>query len=120
MIRVKRVYESPSSEDGVRILVDGVWPRGKKRESLLLDEWIKALAPSKELRKWFGHRVERWDEFVRSYKEELADEQKQESLQRLRNLAEESNVTLLYSAKDAEHNQAIVLKDVLENRCGTG
>ncbi len=113
MITLKRVYDPLSPEDGARVLVDRIWPRGKKREDLQLYEWMKELAPSVELRKWFGHREERWEEFVQRYKQELDAPDKRARLRELRQIAGEKGVTLLYSAKDREHNQAIVIKDML-------
>lgn len=109
-IRVKRVYNSATKEDGIRILVDRIWPRGLKKEDIKLDEWVKEVAPSTELRKWFSHEHKKWEGFRKKYFEEL---KKKKHL--CKKLAKgNNNITLLYSAKDTEHNQAIVLKEFLE------
>lgn len=115
MIQMKRVYEEAAEEDGRRVLVDRVWPRGVSKEKAKLEEWMKDLAPSSDLRKWFGHRAERFETFKDSYKKELSEsESAQESLSKLREWAEEGTVTLVYAAKDTEHNQAIILKDEIK------
>jgi len=112
MIQIKRVYEDASSrEDGYRILVDRLWPRGVSRIRAKLDEWDKEVAPSTELRKWFGHKPERFDEFSELYRGEL--KKKTKELDRIRNIAEKQIVTLLYGAKDPKINHAIVLQEVL-------
>lgn len=110
-IRIKRIYDKPSEEDGYRILVDRLWPRGISKETAKLDEWDKEIAPSTELRKWFGHKEDRFGEFARRYREELKD--KKESLYKLREMAKLKTISLLYAAKNSEFNQAIVLRDVL-------
>lgn len=110
-IRLKRAYEAPARSDGQRILVDRLWPRGLTRDKAAVDHWIKEVAPSSELRKWFGHDPERWPEFRRRYRAEL---KKNPALAELRALARKGSVTLLYSAKDEQHNQAVVLKQVLD------
>lgn len=110
-LRLKRVYEPVSPDDGVRILIDRLWPRGLSKAAAALDEWAKDIAPSTELRQWFGHDPERWPEFQRRYKIELY--QHTEELDRIRALVKTHTVTLVYSAHDEEHNDAIVLKDVL-------
>jgi uncharacterized protein YeaO (DUF488 family) len=110
-IKVKRVYDEISGSDGTRILVDRIWPRGIKKEYLKLDSWVKEIAPSTELRKWFSHKPEKWEGFRKKYFIEL---------KKKKNLCEEliangkNNITLLYSAKDKKHNQAIALKEFLE------
>ena len=111
-IRTKRIYEKPYDQDGYRILVDRIWPRGVSKQEARLDEWKKEIAPSDELRKWFGHDPEKFDEFSKKYKEELKD--KKELLENVRKVAKENRVTLVYGAKDEKNNQAIVLKNVLE------
>lgn len=110
-LRLKRAYEPAAPDDGVRILVDRLWPRGVSKADAALNEWVKDIAPSTELRQWFGHDPERWPEFQRRYKAEL--HQHAEELERIRVLAKKHTVTLVYSAHDEEHNDAIVLKDVL-------
>lgn len=112
MIQIKRIYDEPEEQDGYRILVDRLWPRGMTKERAHLDEWNKEVAPSDELRKWFGHKMENFEEFSRKYKAELKD--KGEELQRIRELAEDKMVTLLYAARDTEVNHARVLLEVLE------
>lgn len=110
-ILIKRVYEEPSEDDGYRILVDRIWPRGISRERAKLDEWVKIVAPSTELRKWFDHQEERFQEFTKRYKIELLLQK--EELDRIRKIAATKQVTLVYSAKGTEMNQAVVLRDVL-------
>lgn len=111
MIRIKRVYDEPSEMDGCRVLVDRLWPRGVKRAALRLDTWLKEVAPSNELRRWFGHDPARWPEFQRRYRLEL--EARPESWAPLLEQARHGTVTLLYSAHDAEHNNAAALRDFL-------
>jgi uncharacterized protein YeaO (DUF488 family) len=108
-IRIKRVYESPSRNDGRRILVDRVWPRGLKKEQAQVDLWLKDIAPSTALRKWFGHDPQKWDEFRKRYRAELQNNR--EALRLLKQELKKGRVTLLYSAKDEEHNQAVVLSE---------
>ncbi len=110
-VRLKRAYESADADDGIRVLVDRLWPRGVSKEKADVAEWLKELGPSTELRKWFGHDPERWPEFQRRYKEEL--QARGEELDRLRELAKKETITLVYGAHDEEHNQAVVLRDVL-------
>jgi uncharacterized protein YeaO (DUF488 family) len=110
-ITLKRIYEEPSDMDGYRVLVDRLWPRGISKKDANLDEWNKEIAPSTELRKWFDHKEERFDEFVKNYREELRP--KEEELNRLRTIAKKNRITLLYGAKNSKMNQAIVLRDIL-------
>lgn len=112
-ILVKRAYEPPAPGDGYRALIDRVWPRGRSKAALALGEWAKDLAPSAKLRLWFGHRVERWAVFQKRYREELASPEQREGLRALLTRAGRGPLTLVYGAKDEEHNQAIVLRDVL-------
>jgi uncharacterized protein YeaO (DUF488 family) len=112
-VRTKRVYEEPVPGDGFRILVDRVWPRGISRERARLDEWDRTLSPSTELRKWFDHDPGRFEEFRSRYIEELQGHR--DRLAELRSLARQGTLTLVYGAKDSEHNQAIVLAEVLRN-----
>jgi uncharacterized protein YeaO (DUF488 family) len=111
MIRIKRVYDPPEPEDGKRILIDRLWPRGIKKENLKMDEWLKEIAPSDELRKWFSHDPKKYEEFKKRYAKELED--KSGILERIRREAKKGRVTILFSAKDTEHNNAIVLKGLL-------
>ena len=112
-LRVKRIYEPAERADGTRVLVDRLWPRGLTREKAAIDHWLKEVAPSAALRSWFGHRPERWDEFVERYRRELAAAPAAPLLCRLAALAAEGDLTLLYSAQDEGRNQAVVLADAL-------
>ncbi len=112
MLKIKRAYDPPSSQDGKRILIDRLWPRGLKKEEARVDEWLKDLAPSTELRKWFGHDPVKWSEFKRRYRQELAG--KPDLIMRIRTEARKGTVTLVFSAKDAEHSNAAFLKEILE------
>lgn len=114
MILTKRAYDPPCVGDGLRILVDRLWPRGMKKEGLLLDDWIKDISPSDELRRWFAHEPAKWSQFVERYFKEL-DENK-ESWQTLLNKAKHHRLTLIYAAKDTEHNNAVALKQYLESK----
>lgn len=110
-VRIKRAYESPSPRDGTRILVDRLWPRGVRKADAAISQWMKEIAPSNELRKWFAHDPERWDEFRRRYRAELT--KNRELLGELRSLAKRGPLTLVYSAHDEAHNQAVVLREAL-------
>lgn len=110
-IRTKRAYEAPAASDGARVLIDRLWPRGVKKESLALAQWDKDLAPSNELRHWFNHDAERWDEFRRRYAAELRPHA--ERLDALRALARQSTLTLVYAAHDEQHNNAVALREFL-------
>lgn len=111
-VQVRRIYDDAADGDGTRVLVDRVWPRGLRRDDARYDEWIKAVAPSTELRKWYGHDPERFDEFRRRYRAELDGS---ESLDRLRSLAADGTLTLLTATKDPEASQAAVLRELLES-----
>ena len=116
MIKAKRVYDEVEKDDGIRVLVDRLWPRGIKKEEVKIDLWLKEVAPSIELRKWFSHDPFRWKEFCKRYREELIkDEEKKIALSELTKIATRGKLTLVYSAKDKEHNNAIVLKKLLES-----
>ncbi len=108
-IRVKRVYEPPDASDGSRILVDRLWPRGISKEKARIDEWMKEIAPSDALRKWFGHAPERWDGFQKRYRNELQSPEKQALLRQLRAKARKSDITLLFAAKEETMNNARAL-----------
>lgn len=110
-IRLKRAYEPASPADGYRVLVDRLWPRGVSKQRAMLDDWQKELAPSTELRQWFGHEPRRFPEFRRRYLDELRCERPR--LAELRRRARDGALTLVYAARDAEHNEAVVLADVL-------
>jgi uncharacterized protein YeaO (DUF488 family) len=111
---VKRAYEAAKPEDGQRILVDRLWPRGVTKAQAKLDDWLKDIAPSARLRKWFGHDPARWDEFRRRYREEL--KQHGPLLRELRRQARKGPITLVYAAKDEAHNEAVVLRNVILGR----
>ncbi len=111
-IKLKRVYESPSPKDGARVLVDRLWPRGIGKDAAALDVWLKEIAPSDALRRWFGHDRERWQELAQHYRRELTE--KPEVIERLRQAVSGKVLTLVYAAKDCEHNNAMVLKMFLE------
>lgn len=113
-VQIKRIYDSPEPGDGCRVLIDRVWPRGVSRERARLDRWERELAPSAELRKWFGHAPDRYDEFRTRYRRELAD--RRELIDELRRRANEGRLTLLYAARDPEHNNAVVLAELLRER----
>ncbi len=114
MIRIKRAYEASSEDDGFRILVDRIWPRGVSKEKANLDLWIKEIAPSNDLRKWFSHDPEKWNEFENKYKDELKDKKK--LIDKIKKIEKDKKrVTLIYSAKDKKHNNAIVLEHILKN-----
>ena len=113
-IRIKRVYEEPHKDDGTRILVDRLWPRGLSKEAARVDEWMKDIAPSDELRKWFGHREERWEEFREAYIKELA--QHHDRLLQISRLSRRGPVTLVYAAKNEKHNNAVVVQELLGRR----
>ena len=110
-ISIKRIYEGATDKDGYRVLVDRLWPRGISKQDAKLDEWLQDIAPSTELRKWFDHQEERFPEFSKRYKAEL--DLKKTEIEKLKAVAENRPITLLYSAKNEEFNQAIVLRDYL-------
>lgn len=116
MVHIKRVYSEPDPHDGIRILVDRVWPRGCTKERARLDGWRKELAPSTALRKWFGHDPLKWNEFRARYREELAQREQRSAIEELAGLARARTLTLLFGASDLEHNQAVVLKELLDRQ----
>jgi uncharacterized protein YeaO (DUF488 family) len=114
-VAIKRIYEEPSPQDGVRVLVDRLWPRGLKKDAVALDAWLKDLAPSNELRKWYHAHPEQWSKFRERYLRELASETANAALQELYRLrAEQRQLTLLFASKNEEHNNATVLKQVVD------
>jgi uncharacterized protein YeaO (DUF488 family) len=113
-VKLKRAYEPPAADDGTRILVDRLWPRGVKKADAAIDEWIKDIAPSTALRKWFGHDPARWQEFRSRYAAEVHE--RPEQLNRLRALARRGPITLVFSAHDEVHNDAVALRDFLLGR----
>lgn len=114
MIKIKRAYEEAKKSDGYRVLVDRLWPRGIKKEELDFDEWAKELSPSKELRNFFSHDKDKWRDFSSRFKKELKSKNAKDKILFLAKQAKKKNVTLIYSAKDEEHNNAIVLQKVIE------
>jgi uncharacterized protein YeaO (DUF488 family) len=112
-IRIKRAYEEPAKNDGYRVLVDRIWPRGVKKEELKIDRWLKEIAPSSELRKWFGHKTDRWPEFKDRYSKELDD--KEELIRELAERARRGRLTLVFGAKNEEENNAVALKEYLSS-----
>ena len=116
MIHLKRIYEPADPLDGHRVLIDRLWPRGFTKSAAQLDEWLKEIAPSTELRRWFSHQAEHWDEFVARYRAELAGADAVAQLERLRCIAGAGPLTLLYAARDELQNHAIVLRDLLQGR----
>ena len=114
MLKIKRIYDSPEKDDGFRVLVDRIWPRGISKERAHLDLWLKEIAPSNSLRKWFAHDPKRWTEFAAKYHKELTG--KKDFLRQLKTLeAENGSITLLYSAHDQLHNQAVALRRFLKS-----
>jgi uncharacterized protein YeaO (DUF488 family) len=112
MIKLKRVYERPSPKDGLRVLVERLWPRGLTKERAAVDLWLKDVAPSPGLRKWFGHDPARWEQFQERYRQELRE--KKDAVQLLKQKGKENTVTLVYAARDEDHNGALALKMFLQ------
>ncbi len=113
-INLKRVYNSTSPKDGHRILVDRIWPRGISKETAQIDEWLKDIAPSNELRKWFNHDPDKWDEFKKRYFAELKDNKEQ--LENIYSIAKKHHITFVYSAKNEKFNNAVALKEFIEKQ----
>jgi uncharacterized protein YeaO (DUF488 family) len=113
MVRIKRVYDDPKRGDGARILVDRIWPRGLSKDKARVDRWLKEIAPSTRLRKWFGHDPEKWTEFKRKYFNEL--DAKEDLVRWIVEKSKEKRVTLLYGAKDEKNNNAVALKEYIES-----
>ena len=116
MFQIKRIYEPPSPDDGHRVLIDRIWPRGVSKYAAKLDDWMKDITPSSDLRMWFGHDPSRWQEFKASYLEELQGDIQQACMEELHLRAADGPVTLLYAAKDDHHNHALILLEVLKSR----
>lgn len=116
-VKIKRIYEDASKDDGLRILVDRVWPRGVSKEKAKLDEWFKEVAPSNDLRKWFNHEDDKFDSFSDKYHQELQSGDQKAAYDELKSLQKKhKTITLLYGAKNEKHNQAVVLKNMLEGK----
>ena len=116
MIKLKRIYEKAERTDGKRVLIDRLWPRGVRKEEAHIDEWLKEIAPSDELRRWYGHKIERWEEFRKRYRAELSRAPLKELVEEIRKEGKRSTVTLLFAATDSEHSNAAVLKEFIEKR----
>jgi len=112
-LKIKRVYDKPAEEDGTRILVDRLWPRGLTKQKAKVDVWLKDIAPSTELRKWFAHDPEKWKEFIKKYKQELHENNEQAAI--LKEYLKQGTVTLVYGARDEVHNEALVIKEVFSS-----
>ena len=117
-LKMKRIYDPSDTADGIRILIDGLWPRGIAKSEAHISEWMKVLAPSASLRQWFGHQQSRWKEFTMRYREELKMPERREALSHLRSLKQNGTVTLVFAARDEAHSNAKVLYDVLNGRTG--
>lgn len=118
-VQIKRVYEKAEEADGMRILVDRIWPRGMSKEDADIDEWLKEVGPSKELRQWFDHDADKYEEFKEKYKKELQENKEQkEALEKIKQWTkiQHKDITLIFSAKDEKHNQAAVLKEILDQQ----
>ena len=111
-LRLKRAYDEPAGNDGYRVLVDGMWPRGVRKEDAAIDEWLKQLAPSRELRQWFGHDPAKWDQFKERYFQEL--DAHASDVEPLAERAKDGRVTLVFGARDTDHNNAVALKEYLK------
>ncbi|HVB64587.1 MAG TPA: DUF488 family protein [Nitrolancea sp.] len=116
MIKLKRAYEDPEDDDGTRVLVDRLWPRGVSKERIRIDQRMSEIAPSNELRRWFNHDPDKWDEFHRRYLAELDNPARQAELDALAQIAHHGTLTLVYGARDTVRNQAVVLKELIEVR----
>ena len=120
-VRVRRIYDKPNASDGTRVLVDRVWPRGLRKEEARIDTWHKQVAPSTELRRWYDHDPDRFEEFARRYRDELAEPERAEALSELREWCDRGTVTLLTASRDVEISQAAVLAELLrDDRRGDG
>ncbi|MDL4843177.1 DUF488 domain-containing protein [Aquibacillus rhizosphaerae] len=117
-VQLKRIYEKANKEDGVRVLVDRIWPRGISKEDAQIDYWMKEIGPSNDLRKWFGHDPDKYNEFKNKYKDEFQDGEQQEQLEKLKGITKKhnKNITLLFAAKDEKYNQAKVIKEILDHQ----
>lgn len=118
-VQIKRVYEEAKEADGMRILVDRIWPRGLSKEEAKIDEWVKEIGPSKELRQWFDHDARKYEDFKKKYKKELKENEEQKAaLEKMKKWTKihHKNITLIFSAKDEKHNQAAVLKEILDHQ----
>jgi uncharacterized protein YeaO (DUF488 family) len=115
-VNIKRAYDKAGPRDGTRILVDGLWPRGVTKADLKITQWAKTIAPSKGLRTWYGHDPDRWPEFRKRYREELRESPRKQILNQLASLAKEGNLTLVFGARDAEHSNAAVIAEMIQEK----
>jgi len=116
VVKIRRVYDPPFESEGKRYLVDGLWPRGIKKESLGLEAWLKNIAPTPTLRKWFSHDPEKWEEYKRRFRLELRDPEKERVLEELAQQARTGDITLLFATRDREHNNGVVIKEIIEEK----
>jgi uncharacterized protein YeaO (DUF488 family) len=119
-VRIRRVYDPPAPDEGYRVLIDRLWPRGLRKDQLPLDAWLRELAVSDGLRRWFGHEPARWEEFRQRYRAELLAPERRPLLEELARRARDGTVTLLYGARDPQHNNAVVLAELLEELSQAG
>src|SRR5579875_4068737 len=119
-VKIKRAYDKPDADDGVRILVDGLWPRGLSKAELKIEKWEKVVAPSKELRNWYGHEAEKWPEFRRRFRAELEKSPRKEALERLAEIAKKGDLTLVFGTRDAEHSNAAVIAEAIAEKLKRG
>jgi uncharacterized protein YeaO (DUF488 family) len=114
-VHIRRAYDKPGARDGIRILVDGLWPRGVSKSGLKISSWEKVIAPSKALRAWYAHDPTKWPEFRKCYRKELAESPRREVLDQMVRLAGQGNLTLVFGARDAEHSNAAVIAEVIQS-----
>ncbi len=119
-VKISRAYDEPAARDGVRILVDGLWPRGVKKADLKISAWEKSIAPSKALRTWYGHDPAKWPEFRKRYRKELEEPPRREALDRLVNMARQGTLTLVFGTRDAEHSNAAVIAEAIQSELKGG
>jgi uncharacterized protein YeaO (DUF488 family) len=119
-VNIRRAYDKPGARDGIRILVDGLWPRGVTKADLKIGAWEKSIAPSKTLRTWYGHDPAKWPEFRKRYRKELAESPRKEALERLATMAGQGNLTLVFGARDAEHSNAAVIAEAIREKLKGG
>ena len=115
-VALKRAYDKPGAKDGTRVLVDGLWPRGKKKEELAAAQWMRAIAPSAKLRQWYGHDPKRWKEFRERYRRELSESPRKELIRELVALARKGKLTLVFGARDTEHSNAAVIAEMIREK----
>jgi uncharacterized protein YeaO (DUF488 family) len=119
-VNIRRAYDPPGARDGIRILVDGLWPRGVSKADLQISAWEKAIAPSRGLRVWYGHDPAKWPEFRKRYRKELQESPRKEALDRLIAMAKQASLTLVFGARDAQHSNAAVIAEVIQSKLEAG